>query len=187
MFIKMKKTILLVVAVLGFAFAAKAQNNAIGARISGGNQWYCAEISYQRSLDAPNRIETDLGYRVDDEFDIGYLFLTGVYQLHFDISSAKNLGWYFGFGPRLEILYYDGHPGYDNPINFAGALGVVGQVSMDYHFDADDDEYVRLLAQVGCRLFDVGQETIVNLRGQVNPTEEVVACAGFIKNSFISR
>ena len=136
MLIKMKKAILLVVAVMGFAFTAKAQNNALGVRLSGGNQWYCAEISYQRSLSAPHRIETDLGYRVDDEFDIGYLFLTGVYQLHFDISAAKNLGWYFGFGPRLEILYYDGHSGYDNPINFAGALGVVGQVGMDYHFNA---------------------------------------------------
>ena len=74
MFIQMKKAILLVVAVMGFAFAAKAQNNALGVRLSGGNQWYCAEISYQRSLDAPHRIEADLGYRVDDYFDIGYLF-----------------------------------------------------------------------------------------------------------------
>ena len=136
MLIKMKKAILIVVAVMGLAFAAKAQNNALGVRLSGGNQWYCGEISYQRSINDLNRIEADLGYRVDDEYDIGYLFLTGVYQLHFDISAAKNLGWYFGFGTRLEILYYDGHSGYDNPINFAGALGVVGQVGMDYHFDA---------------------------------------------------
>lgn len=136
MLIKMKKAILIVVAVMGLAIAAKAQNNALGVRFSGGNQWYCGEISYQRSINDLNRIEADLGYRVDDEYDIGNLFLTGVYQLHFDISAAKNLGWYFGFGPRLEILYYDGHSGYDNPINFAGALGVVGQVGMDYHFDA---------------------------------------------------
>ena len=131
----MKKVILLVVAVMGLAFAAKAQNNAIGVRFSGGNQWYCGEISYQRSLGAPYRFEADLGYRVDDYFDIGYLFLTGVYQLHLDISAAKNLGWYFGFGARLEIFNYDGHS-YNHPINFAGAVGVVGQVGMDYHFNA---------------------------------------------------
>ncbi len=131
----MKKVILVLVAIFGIAFAAKAQDNAIGVRLSGGYQWYCAEISYQRSIGAPHCIETDLGYRVDDEFDIGYLFLTGIYQLHFDFSAAKNLGWFFGFGPCLDILYYDGHSGYDNPINFAGAVGVVGQVGMDYHFN----------------------------------------------------
>ena len=135
MLINMKKAILLVVAVMGLAFAAKAQNNAIGVRLSGGNQWYCAEISYQRSLGAPHRVEADLGYLVDDQFDLGYLFLAGVYQLHFDISADKNLGWYFGFGPRLELFCYDGHS-YYNPINFTGAVGVVGQVGMDYHFNA---------------------------------------------------
>ena len=126
----MKKAILLVVAVIGFSFAAKAQNNAIGVRLSGGNQWYCAEISYQRSLGDTHRIEADLGCRVDDEYDIGYLFLTGVYQLHFDISSAKNLGWYFGFGPRVELFSYD------KSFYFSGGVGIVGQIGMDYHFDA---------------------------------------------------
>ncbi len=135
MLMKLKKAIFLAVAVIGLAFAAKAQNNAIGVRLSGGNQWYCGEISYQRSINDLNRIEADLGYRVDDEYDIGYLFLTGVYQLHFDISAAKNLGWYFGFGPRFELFYYDGHS-YNHPINFAGAAGAVGQVGMDYHFNA---------------------------------------------------
>ncbi len=135
MFIKMKKAILLAVAVMGLAFAAKAQNNAIGVRLSGGNQWYCGEISYQRSLGAPHRIEANLGYRFDDFYRMGDLFLTGVYQLHFDISAAKNLGWYFGFGPRLVLFHYDGHS-YNHPFGFAGAAGAVGQVGMDYHFDA---------------------------------------------------
>ena len=70
-----KKAILLVVAVMGLAFAAKAQNNAIGVRLSGGDQWYCGEISYQRSLGDSNRLEADLGYRFDDQYNLGYLFL----------------------------------------------------------------------------------------------------------------
>ena len=131
----MQKVILLVVAVMGLAFAAKAQNNAIGVRLSGGNQWYCGEISYQRSLGDRHRIEADLGYRFDDLYRMGDLFLVGVYQLHFDIPAVENLGWYFGFGPRFELFYYDGSS-YNHPFGFAGTVGVVGQVGVDYHFDA---------------------------------------------------
>ena len=126
----MKKVLLILFAVIGFGFAASAQNNAIGVRLSGGDQWYCAEISYQQSIGATHRIEADLGYRVDDYYDIGYLFLTGVYQLHFDIPAVKNLGWYFGFGPRVELFYYD------KSFYFSGGVGAVGQIGMDYHFDA---------------------------------------------------
>ena len=64
----MKKILLILLAVIGFGLAASAQNNAIGVRLSGGNQWYCGEISYQRSLSAPHRIEADLGYRFDDYY-----------------------------------------------------------------------------------------------------------------------
>ena len=130
-----KKAILLVVAVMGLAFAAKAQNNAIGVRLSGGDQWYCGEISYQRSLGDSNRLEADLGYRFDDQYNLGYLFLVGAYQLHFDILAVENLGWYFGFGPRFELFYYDGSL-YAKSFNFSGALGLVGQIGVDYHFDA---------------------------------------------------
>ena len=127
----MKKVLLILFAVIGFGFAASAQNNAIGVRLSGGNQWYCGEISYQRSLGAPHRIEADLGYRIDDYYDMGYLFLVGVYQLHFDIPAVKDLGWYFGFGPRFEFLNYAEHS-----FGFSDAVGgVVGQVGVDYHFD----------------------------------------------------
>ena len=126
----MKKVLLILFAVIGFGFAASAQNNAIGVRLSGGNQWYCGEISYQRSLGAPHRIEADLGYRFDDFNKMGNLFLVGVYQLSYEISAVKNLGWYFGFGPRVELFYYD------KSFYFSGGVGVVGQIGMDYHFDA---------------------------------------------------
>lgn len=127
----MKKVLLILFAVIGFGFTASAQNNAIGVRLSGGNQWYCAEISYQRNLGSPHRIEADLGYRIDDYYDMGYLVLVGVYQLHFDIPAVKDLGWYFGFGPKFEFLNYAEHS-----FGFSGEAGVVGQVGVDYHFDA---------------------------------------------------
>lgn len=126
----MKKVLFILFAVIGFGFAASAQNNAIGVRLSGGNQWYCGEISYQRSLGAPHRIEADLGYRFDDFYRMGNLFLVGVYQLSYEISAVKNLGWYFGFGPRVELFSYD------KSFYFSGGVGIVGQIGMDYHFDA---------------------------------------------------
>lgn len=139
---KMKKVILTLLMAF-FAVGAFAQNeennirtpNALGVRLSGGNQWYCAEISYQRSLGAPHRIEADLGYRFDDFYRMGDLFLVGVYQLHFDIPAVENLGWYFGFGPRLELFYYDASH-YDRSFHFSGNLGVTGQIGVDYHFKA---------------------------------------------------
>ena len=138
----MKKVVLTLLMAI-FAIGAFAQNeenniripNAIGVRLSGGNQWYSGEISYQRSLSNRNRIEADLGYRFDDFYRMGDLFLVGVYQLHFDITAAKNLGWYFGFGPRLELFYYDASQ-YDKSFHFSGNLGVAGQVGLDYYFKA---------------------------------------------------
>ena len=54
----------------------------------------------------------------------------GVYQLAYEIPAVKNLGWYFGFGPRVELFSYD------KSFYFSGGVGVVGQIGMDYHFDA---------------------------------------------------
>ena len=52
--------------------------------------------------------------------------------------------------------------------------------------DADDDEDVRLLAQVGSGLLDIGQQALVDFRREVHPAEEVVACASFIEDGFVN-
>ena len=54
----------------------------------------------------------------------------GVYQLAYEIPAVKNLRWCFGFGPRVELFSYD------KSFYFSGGVGVVGQIGMDYHFDA---------------------------------------------------
>ena len=121
----MKKVLLILVAVMGFAFAANAQDNAIGVRIGGG-QGYGAEISYQKVLGGINRLEADLGYR--SRSSASWMSLAALYQAHFDINAVQNLGWYVGVGPRLDL--YTG--GGDASIG----LGVCGQAGIDYHFDA---------------------------------------------------
>ena len=121
----MKKVLLILVAVFSFAFAANAQNNAIGARLGGG-QGYGAELSYQKGLGGINRLEADLGYR--SWYGAGWMSLTALYQAHFDINAVQNLGWYVGAGPRIDLYTYSD--------NVTVGIGVCGQAGVDYHFDA---------------------------------------------------
>ena len=81
----MKKVLLIMVAVLGFAFAANAQN-AIGLRFGGGSS-YGEEISYQKDLGA-NRLEFDLGANLPS---LNFFYLAGIYQKRKE--ALFNYGW----------------------------------------------------------------------------------------------
>ena len=121
----MKKVLLIMVAVLGFAFAANAQNNAIGVRFGGG-QGYGAELSYQKGLGGFNRLEADLGYR--SWYGAGWMSLTALYQAHFDINAVQNLGWYVGAGPKIDLYTYSG--------GASVGIGVCGQAGVDYNLQS---------------------------------------------------
>ena len=124
----MKKLLLVLIAVMGLTFAANAQNNAIGLRLGGSydSNVYTpgTELSFQTALGA-NRLEADLGYH----FGKGYSFigLAVIYQLHFDIAAVPNLGWYAGLGGRVDL--WTGNTS-------SVALGAVGQLGLDYQFQA---------------------------------------------------
>ena len=93
----MKKVLLILVAVLGMAFAANAQDNAIGLRFGGGSS-YGAEISYQKDMGSINRLELDLGANLPD---FSFFYLAGVFQWKGDITDW--LGWYAGPGAKVSF------------------------------------------------------------------------------------
>lgn len=111
----MKKVLLIMVAVLGFAFAANAQN-AIGLRFGGGSS-YGAEISYQKDLGA-NRLEFDLGANLPS---LNFFYLAGIYQWKGGINDW--LGWFAG--PGIKASYC---------MNHGFGIALAGQVGLEANF-----------------------------------------------------
>lgn len=129
----MKK--LLFLAMIGFSFAANAQNiskNALGLRF-GENDGFGAEVSYQRKLSGNNRLELDLGWRNNDNFD--FVKGTGLYQWVWNIEGDFN--WYAGVGGGLGSwsygnIYKKNYPNYSSGGTFAFLAGNIG---LEYDFD----------------------------------------------------
>jgi hypothetical protein len=117
----MKKVLLIMVAVMGLAFAANAQNN-LGARFGGG-QGYNAEISWQHGLGG-NRLEADLGWA--NYKDASSFSLTGIYQFVFDLPY--NFAWFIGPGASFCMATVEGESKF--------ALALAGQVGIEYDFAA---------------------------------------------------
>lgn len=118
----MKKAIIIIAAVLGFATMASAQPKAVGGRLG-----YGLEASYQHYLGAPNFLEVNAGLNVYGG-KAGFN-ATGTYNFMFAQPSwtpRGEWGWYAGPGVTLGSTYYnDDH-------NFF--FGVVGQVGVEYTF-----------------------------------------------------
>ena len=104
----MKKTLILIAAILGFAVVASAQPRAIGARIG-----YGGEFSYQHSFGS-NFGELDLGWYAHS-FDI-----VGIY----DFVLAGNGLCNFYLGPGAYLGFHN-HPDHSNvnpgtPVSLSG-------------------------------------------------------------------
>ena len=52
--------------------------------------------------------------------------------------------------------------------------------------NADDDENLRFLAQVGSSLLNVGQQALIDFRRQVHPAEKVVSGTSLFVNGFVN-
>jgi outer membrane protein W len=128
----MKKLIILAVIALGVGTAASAQEiskNALGIRVGDGDG-LGTEISYQRALGDNNRLELDLGYENNKNFDA--FKLAGIYQWVWNIDGAFN--WYAGAGGGVFSASFD------RPFNNEGddsetSLFAAGQVGIEYSFD----------------------------------------------------
>lgn len=109
----MKKTLLVLFALISFGFAANAQNS-LGLR-GGWGSYFNGEISYQQGMGA-NRLELDLGIAG------GYYNLAGVYQWTWDLP-VNGLGWYAGVGAEL---------GLSTGNNDRLGLGICGQLGIEW-------------------------------------------------------
>lgn len=117
----MKKLLLVVIAVIGLAFAANAQNNAIGFRLGTD-----AEVSMQLGMGDNNRLELDLGANGFLTWNDHHFFsLTGIYQWHWNI--VEGLGWYVGPGAQVSYFRTASANNYFN-------VSVGGQIGLDYDF-----------------------------------------------------
>jgi len=123
-----KQIVILMIAFLGFIGAGYAQEisqNALGLRF-GGNDGFGAEISYQYKLSGSNRLEFDLGFRDNNNFNIWKV--SALHQWVWSIDGAFN--WYSGFGGgigSINIKNFDDGDGLF--VNAAGNIGV------EYNFD----------------------------------------------------
>lgn len=126
----MKKLFLLALFAIGFGVTTQAQTiseNAIGLRFGGANG-VGAEVSYQRALGENNRLELDLGWRNDANFD-SYK-LTGLYQWVWNIDGGFN--WYAGAGGGLGSVSVNDKERFENEGVFLFAAGNIG---IEYNFD----------------------------------------------------
>lgn len=110
----MKKTLILIAALLGFAVAASAQSRALGIRAG-----YGGELSYQHSVGA-NFMEFDLGW-FSRGFDV-----VGIYD--FIIAGTGDVNLYAGPGAQLGFYNYEGGSGMN--------VGLAGQLGVEWNFPA---------------------------------------------------
>lgn len=125
----MKKLIFTAVLFLGFIVFTQAQeiaSNALGIR-TGDNDGFGVEISYQKSLGDINRLELDLGFRDNKNYDVWKL--TGIYQWVWNIDG--NFNWYAGVGAGI------GNWSNKTAVNVDDGLflNADGNVGIEYNFD----------------------------------------------------
>lgn len=134
----MKKTILILAAVLGFAVAASAQPKALGVRIGWG-----VDISYQNNLNgSADFLEFDLG--LDDGYNTSNFHVDGIYNFMIAQPDWTSRGtWGFYGGPGASLAVWDN----DDKDNVVYA-GIIGNLGLEYTFDAP----VKLFLDVRPRL-----------------------------------
>lgn len=130
----MKKLFFLTLFIVGSVFTTQAQeiaDNAIGLRFGGGDG-LGAEVSYQRALGASNnRLELDLGWRNDSNFDA--FKLVGLYQWVWNIEAGFN--WYAGAGGGIGNVSDNRRAELKGDANEGMFLLLAGDIGIEYNFD----------------------------------------------------
>lgn len=115
----MKKTLLVIIAIIGFGFAANAQS-AIGLRGAFGSR-SGLEVSYQTPAWG-QRLEVDVGWNCHKHNN--NIYVAGVYQ--WDWNIVRSLDWYAGFGAAIGVRTYDDGASF--------GLGILGQIGIEWTF-----------------------------------------------------
>ncbi|MCB0460285.1 MAG: hypothetical protein R2821_10655 [Flavobacteriaceae bacterium] len=126
----MKRLFFSITTMLVITFTASAQeisDHAIGIR-TGDNDGFSTEISYQKALADINRLEVDLGFRSNKNFEAWKL--SGIYQWVWNIDGGFN--WYAGFGAGIGTWDNKAIEDYDDDGLFINADGNIG---VEYNFD----------------------------------------------------
>src|SRR5690625_1576254 len=145
----MKKLFLILLCIAGFGLSAQAQEistNAIGLRF-GGRNGFGAEFSYQRHLKETNRLELDLGFRSEGNFNS--FKLTGIYQWVWNIDGGFN--WYAGAGAGVGSVndrrrHHKGD----------GAFALIaGNIGVEYIFDIPLQVFIDFRPEIILANYDV--------------------------------
>ena len=104
----MKKKIIVAFSILCMSLLAHSQvnPNALGLRLGGGDV-NGAEFSYQKGLGSENRLEIDLGFGGNQDFN--RMNLGGIYHWVWNITSGLN--WYVGPGAMAGLYKYKNSDG----------------------------------------------------------------------------
>lgn len=119
----MKRTILILATVFGFAVAASAQPKALGVRIGWG-----VDITYQNYLNSADFLEFDLG--LDDGYNSSNFHVDGVYNFMIAQPNWTRGKWGFYGGPGVSLAVWDN----DDKDNVVYA-GIVGNLGLEYTFN----------------------------------------------------
>ncbi|WP_456379636.1 hypothetical protein [Lutibacter sp.] len=154
----MKKLLLIPVLFFMLTLTANAQkiaNHAIGIRF-GNNDGFGGEISYQRQLTATNRLEIDLGYRNENEYNA--FKLSGIYQWVWNIDQGFN--WYAGFGAGIGSWSYSN--GFISDTDDGIFINADGNVGIEYNFKAPILISLDFRPEIGI-IGDYGKDTDLDL------------------------
>lgn len=120
----MKKLVLLIIIFTATISAhAQFESRAIGVRFGGGNYGGGFEANYQHGLSDVNRLE--FGLALNSWNGSSYVSFAGVYQWVWELGEGFN--WYAG--PGAQFL----------AVSNASAIGVGGQIGVEYNFNINLD------------------------------------------------
>lgn len=128
----MKKIVAVAILAVASIVGAQAQDiskNALGLRFGGDSQ-FGAGINYQRALQKNNRLELELGWRNNSNYDA--FKLTGIYQWVWNIDGGFN--WYAGPGIGVGS-YSHKYKANGKSHKDSGAYGLItGDIGIEYNF-----------------------------------------------------